>query len=118
MNEKELWHYFWNKKVLHSKPLDRDFLWIKKEDFQPIKSNFSKEYNILQTGDSFRSQGYLRHIHVIDQGEYMLAHRDIGNVARFLPLGLIHFFFDVAPYMAFALVKGVHLKSIFTPPQY
>jgi hypothetical protein len=117
MAEKELWKYFWDKKVCMSKPFDRDFIWLLKEDFQPVQNNFIKEFNVLHPGNSFRSKGYLAHIHVVVQGDYIFVHKDMGNVARFFPLGLIHFVFDVLPYFIFAGIKKVPMRSIFVRPE-
>lgn len=116
MTEKQLWEYFSAKKVAFAKPFDRDFVWIRKADFQSVKESFVKEFNFMHRGDSFRSRGLISHIHAVDQEDYMFVHPDMGNLARFLPLGLIHLFLDVIPYLAFALIKGVSLESLFILP--
>jgi hypothetical protein len=36
MNQKELWNYFWERKVQVSKPLDRFFIWVQPEDFKVV----------------------------------------------------------------------------------
>jgi hypothetical protein len=117
MTEKELWSYFLDKQVYLSKPLHRTLVWVKTEDFDNVRSLFKKEYNFLHPGRSFRSKGYLLHLHVIEQGEYALIHRDTANVARFFPFAIIHFFFDVLPYVLLAWWKRISFYSIFTPPQ-
>lgn len=118
MKERELWAYFLQKSICRAKPFDRSLVWVKRADFESVSSYFIEEFNILHINkQSFRSRGYLIHIHAIDQGEHVLVHRDFGNVARFLPLGVIHLFFDVLPYYVLARVKGVSFHSIFTRPQ-
>ena len=117
MNEKELWDYFWEKKVAHSKPFDRDFVWILKKDFDTVAKYFVKEFNILHPDVSFRSLGYIFHVHAIDQGEYVFAHQDIGNLARFFPLGLLHLIFDVIPYVIWTRVKGISMASVIERPR-
>lgn len=116
MTEKELWSYFLDKKIVSSHPFDRDFVWIRKEDFVPIRHYLVKEFNIMHSGQSFRSKGYLSHIHVVDQGEFVFVHPDTGNLARFLPLGLVHLVVDVIPYLAFALIKRKSFKVLFACP--
>lgn len=117
MREKDLWEYFLDKQVSLSRPFDRKLVWIAREDFQPVSEYFIKEFNVLHPGRSYRSRGYLTHIHVIQQGEYVLAHHDMGNLARFFPLGVLHLFLDVIPYVVLAQIKGVPFRSIFTRPQ-
>ena len=116
MTENELWPYIWKKKVAYTKPFDRDFVWILKKDFVTMENFFSKELNILHPGVSYRSGGYISHIHAIDQGEYVFAHRDIGNLAKFFPLGVLHLVFDVIPYMIWTKTKGISLESTTVCP--
>jgi hypothetical protein len=116
MTEKELWNYFLDKQVHLSKPLRRKLVWIKSEDFYMVKSYFIQDFNILHPDRSFRSYGYFWHIHCIEQGEYVQVHRDTGNLAQFFPLGIIHFFFDVVPYVLLAWFKRVSFLSLFTHP--
>ena len=117
MTEKELWNYFWNKKAFHAKPLDRDFVWISQGDFESVEPYFIKEFNVLHRGRSFRSKGYWSHIHAVIQDDFVLAHIDTGNLARFFPLGLVHFACDVLPYLVYAKFKKVSLRSIFLRPK-
>ena len=117
MREDELWEYFRNSEISYAKPFDRDFLWVTKETFEAVKINFITEPNILHSGKSFRSTGYMHHIHAVTQGEHMFVHQDIGNVAKFFPLGIIHLFFDVIPYIAFAVWRRVPIASIFVRPK-
>ncbi len=116
MNEKELWNHFLTKQVYIAQPLHHKLVWVKRHDFENVKSSFVEDFNIFHIGRSFRSREYLLHIHCIDQGEYVLVHRDTGNIARFLPLGIIHFFFDVLPYVILALIKRVSFNSFFKLP--
>jgi hypothetical protein len=117
MSEAELWDYLVEHHATLAKPFDRDFIWITKADFQPIKSHFSKEFNPFHEEESLRSSGYLSHIHILDQGDYIFAHKDMGNLRRFFPLGLLHFFLDVLPYTAFALIKRKSLAMICARPE-
>jgi hypothetical protein len=118
MKEKELWKYFWDNQVAYAKPFDRDLLWVSKEAFNSVEEHFVKEFNIFQPNGSYRSRrGYLFHIHVIDQDEYVVVHQDVGNVATFLPLGIIHLFFDLIPIVVYARIKKVPMNSFFTRPQ-
>jgi hypothetical protein len=117
ITEKELWSYFSEHKVSSARPFDRDFIWVKKEDFQRVRQNFVKEFNFIHSGESFRSMGLISHIHAVDQGDVVLVHFDIGNVARFFPTSLIHLFADVIPYYVFAWFKRTPLESILTRPK-
>lgn len=116
MKEIELWQYFNEKKVAYSRPFDRDFIWITKTDFEIVQDFFVAEFNILNKGASFRSRAFFLHIHALVQGEYIFIHKDIGNVARFLPLGVIHLFIDVIPYFVLAKIKRVTFHSIYQKP--
>lgn len=117
MNERELWNYFVEHALVHTHPFDRDFIWIAQADFQPIKQYFLKEFNPFHAEKSFRSRGYFRHIHILDQGEYIFAHKDIGNFLRFFPLGLFHLMLDFLPYVIIACVKRKSFDAIFARPQ-
>lgn len=117
MNEKELWNYFLDRSVCTSHTLRHTLVWVKKDDFDSVKDSFTQEFNILHDGPSYRSRGYFLHIHCVVQDDHVLVHRDIANVARFLPLGIIHFFFDVLPYVILARVKRVSFQSFFTMPR-
>ena len=117
MTEKELWSFFLDKQVHISRPLKRDLVWVSKQDFCVVEHNFTKDFNVLHPGKSFRSRGYLSHIHAIDQGSHVLVHHDMGNLALFPPLAIIHLFLDVIPYVALATYKRVSFYSIFTLPQ-
>ncbi|MBY0472922.1 hypothetical protein K2Q00_01380 [Patescibacteria group bacterium] len=117
MNEKQLWSYFLERQVSLSTPLNRKQVWVKREDFEVVKTYFMKDFNILHPNRSFRSHGYFLHIQCVDQGEYVLVHRDMANHARFFPLIVLHFFLDVLPYMVLAWRKRVSFYSIFTKPQ-
>ena len=116
MNELELWRYFEDKKSAVSRPFDRDFIWVPKKVFELVKEEFIEEVSIFHNGASFRSRAYFSHIHAVIQGEFVFIHMDTGNLARFLPLGLLHFVFDLLPYIAFAIFKRKPLKSIFERP--
>lgn len=117
MNEKELWNYFLDRQVYLSRPLRRKQVWVKREDFEAVKPYFTKEFNIFHPDRSFRSRGYFLHVQCIEQGEFVLAHRDMANHSRFFPLVVFHFVLDVAPYLLLAWYKRVSFSSLFTPPQ-
>lgn len=116
MTENKIWSYCLDTKVAFARPFDRDFIWISREDFQQVRGHFVKEMNFLHSGDSFRSNGYLSHIHAVDQGDVVFIHYDTGNLAKFLPLGLVHLVVDVIPYIGYAWIKGVPLNSVFKYP--
>jgi hypothetical protein len=116
MKESELWNYFWTRRVVESKPLDRYFIWVFRKDFMDVQDQFKKEYNIFHPGKSYRSISYIKHLHAVDEGEYFCIHQDLGNIARFFPLGIIHFFFDVLPYLIFSYWKGIPNKSLTVFP--
>lgn len=116
MTEKELWAYLLDARVAFAHPLDRDFIWVSTKDFQEIKRYFIKEVNVFHSGDSFRSLGYIHHIHAVRQGDVVFTHRDTGNMARFLPLGLVHLVVDVIPYIWYSWIRRVPLSSVFKCP--
>lgn len=116
MPQKELWLYFVERQVYSSRPLERTLVWIHKDDFKPVRHHFKKDFNIFHRDRSYRSQNLLVHIHCIDQGEYILAHRDTGNLSRFLPFAVLHFVLDVVPYVVLARIKRVSFHSFFTLP--
>ncbi|MCT4592511.1 MAG: hypothetical protein N4A36_03995 [Candidatus Gracilibacteria bacterium] len=115
MNKKQLWKFIENHKKAHKKMLCKDFIWIKKADFKKIEKYFIPEQNFFHKGDSFRSKNLIEHIHAIAQGDYFLLHKDTGNIAIFLPLGLIHLFFDVIPYLAYISIKRPRTPLIQYP---
>ncbi|MFA6536203.1 MAG: hypothetical protein WC250_03785 [Candidatus Paceibacterota bacterium] len=117
MSEKEIWQYCWDRKVSHSRPLDRDFIWVTKEDFSSVENHFTKDINFLHYGKSQRSRGLFFHLHAVVQDDHVFIHRDNGNLARFLPLGLIHLLLDVVPYVIFSQVKRVPMRLIFARPK-
>ena len=115
MNQEQIWQYALDKKIAFSHPFDRDFVWIKKNDFNKIKKHFRKEYNFLHPGKSFRTSAYLKHIHAVEQSEYVFIHFDFGNSTRFWPLVVFHFLADVLPYFLFCLIKRKPLNFYFQP---
>ena len=116
MNEKELWAYARAKQIYCAHPFDRDFVWMRRDDFERVKSNFVGEYNIFHTGNSFRSCGLLLHIHAVVHGDYVSFHRDCGNIARFFPLGLIHLFVDILPYQFIEKVLRRPVRELYGYP--
>jgi hypothetical protein len=116
MTEKEIWKYVLDKKVASRKILGKDHFWILKKDFEAVKNNFAREFNPFNPGRSLRSREYFLHIHAIEQGDYVFVHKDLGNVARFFPLGLIHLFVNVIPFFIYILIKRTSLKSAITCP--
>lgn len=118
MSEKEIWDYFWERRVFHSRPLDRDFIWVTQKDFEPMAKYFVTEFNLFHQGKSMRSQGLIAHIHAVHQGDHMFIHQDTGNLARFFPLGVLHLFFDLLPYLIWERrQKGISRKLLYLPPQ-
>ena len=110
MKHKDLWGYFWKTKVAYIKPFDRYFIWVKKEDFEKVSNSFIKDFNPRHKDKSFRSNSYFFHIHAIDQDEYILLHKDFGNLDKFWPLAIIHILVDFLPYIIFTRIKGVSLR--------
>lgn len=115
MDQSELWNYFWERKVLVSKPLDRVFIWVKKSDFETVKKYFKQEYNLFHPTSSFRSLEFFLHIHAVVEGDLVCIHHDIGNWNRFWPLIIIHFFSDVFFYLIWCWWKGIDVKSLTKP---
>lgn len=115
MTTRELWIYFWKKKVAYTKPLDRYFIWVKPEDFLTVKNLFKPEYNIFHPKNSYRSSAFFRHIHAVDEGNLICIHHDHGNWTKFYPLIIIHFLIDVLPYFVFAWLRGIKLKDLTRP---
>ena len=116
MTNAKLWEYFWNKKIAHTHPLGKDFIWVSKEDFQTVEKYFTKEYNIFYPGISMRSRGYWKHVHAVEQDDCVFVHQDIGNFVRFPLLGIVHFFVDMMPYLIFVCIKRIPLHSLFVRP--
>lgn len=112
MTEKELWKYISKKKIARTKPFDKDFVWISKENFANIKQFFVQEKNFFHQGKSYRSKAWIRHIHIVDQGDYFFAHKDTGNPTAFFPLALLHLIFDLIPFMIFLTIKGITKESV------
>jgi len=112
MKPEELWKYFLDKKVSYKRHYGRDFLWILKEDFMPMEKYFKKEFNLFHPKEkSFRSEGYFSHIHALYRGDYVFIHKDMGNVARFLPLGILHIFFDLIPLLFFIIINRKEIST-------
>ena len=116
MNDSELWQYFIQKKVAQAKPFDRLFIWITDKDFENVKKYFVQERNIIHSGKSYRTKSLLKHIHAVEQDGIVFVHFDIGNVARFFPLGLIHLIFDVIPYLWFSISRKIPMYKLFEKP--
>lgn len=118
MREKELWDYLWTKKAFHTKPLGRDFLWVHKSDFGSVERYFVSEFNIFhKSGESMRSRGYFKHIHAVHQGDHVFIHQDTGNIARFFPLGIVHLFADVLPFLLFEWRSHIPKEHLYYRPQ-
>ncbi|MEK7530806.1 MAG: hypothetical protein AAB573_02965 [Patescibacteria group bacterium] len=117
MTDDELWQYFLDRQIARTHPFDKDFVWIPKEDFSPMEKHFVKEFNVFYPGTSMRSMGLWRHVHAVEQEDCIFVHICHGNIARFWPLGIPHFFIDVLPYLIFVWCKGVSLHSLFTRPK-
>ncbi len=115
MRLKELWNYFWQRKISSSKPLDRYFVWVKKEDFEKVKSFFRPEYNLFHSTGSYRTKQFFLHIHAIDEGNIVCIHHDFGNWTRFWPLIIVHFFSDVFFYLIYCWWKGVDVRNLTKP---
>ncbi len=116
MSHDELLEYFTARKIAVSEPFDRVFLWVTKNDFDEIREHFIPEYNVLHSGKSFRSKSLWKHLHAVEQTEAVLIHIDTGNIARFIPLGLVHLVLDVIPYVYFSLRYRVSIDQIFKKP--
>jgi hypothetical protein len=116
MTNQQLWKYILEKKIALAHPFDRDFVWISKRDFEPIKKYFFKERNFIQKGNCYRTRAFFKHIHAVEQEEIIFFHFDFGNHTRFLPLALVHFFADVFPYFVFCLMKRRTMEEFFVPP--
>ena len=116
MSNQQLWDYLFSKKIAHTRPFDRDFIWIEKADFERIKQFFKRERNALTRSPSFRSNSFFRHVHVIEKGSYFFAHFDFGNHKKFPPLALLHLFRDVLPYFFYCLFKREKFNSYFLAP--
>ena len=115
MKETNLWKYFWDKKVIAVKPLDRHFLWVKTSDFEAVKDSFRKEYNLFHPANSYRTKSFFKHIHAINERELTCIHHDFGNWTKFPPLILVHFFADVLFYVVYCLWKGIKIKDLSKP---
>jgi len=116
MNTQQIWKYFLSKKVAETFPFGRHFMWVKKEDFMKIRNMFQKEPNAFHKGSSYRAGLCLKHVHAVDQGNYLFIHLDYGNHKKFLPLVLIHFFVDVLPYFILCSLKRKKLNHYFYFP--
>jgi len=114
MTTDELWHYFEKNQIASSHPLDRTFIWIRRDDFTPIAAEFIKDLNLFHPGINLRSKEPWRHLHVIMQDDVVHAHLDTGNVAHSLVrYGLVHLWYDVVPYATHSLRHGVRISSWF-----
>lgn len=110
----KLWEDIYLKKIAKTHPFDRDFIWLKKEDFEKFKIYFTEDYNPLHKGKSYRSNNYFKHLHAVEQGHFIFIHFDHGNYKKFFLLLLIHFFIDVIPYFIFCLVKRKKIGYFYT----
>ena len=82
----------------------KEFMLIELNSFIPYKKYFSTGIKI-GTKINYRSDRYIKHIHAIKYDDKIEIHFDYGNLYKFLPLGLIHFFYDVIPYFLWHLIK-------------
>ncbi len=72
MNEKQLWKYFIDRQTARTRPFDRDFIWVRKRDFEHVRLWFTRDFNVVHSGKSFRSGGLFLHIHAVDQAPTFL----------------------------------------------
>jgi hypothetical protein len=117
MHEKELWQYLWDRRSFDARPLDRDFVWVTREQFARVEQHFHPEFHFKYRGRSFRTRGYFFHLHAIRQDELVFVHRDFGNFARFLPLGILHIVFDVLPFAFLMLRRRQSLDAVTAAPE-
>lgn len=117
MQEKELWNYFWSKRVTESKFLGRYLIWVYRKDFIAVRNLFKKEYNFIHPDKSYRSSAYIRHLHAVDEGEYFCIHQDTGNMSKFFPLGIVHLLLDVVPGYIYCYKNRVSAKSLTVFPK-
>jgi hypothetical protein len=114
MLDKDVWKYCVACNQKKSKIFYKDFIWIRKIDFEKIKANFTPESNFFHSGKSFRSENYFLHIHAVFQNDVVLLHRDFGNITKFFPLGILHLVADVIPFWFFCLIKRKNPKTILS----
>jgi len=58
----------------------------------------------------------MRHVHAIEQKNYYLLHKDIGNVAKFFPLWVFHLIADFIPLLLTLLCRRTWLYSYLDCP--
>lgn len=117
MSDRDIWEYFVERSVSRTRMLARDIVWVTRDDFRAVERHFFKDINIFHPRKSYRSRRLFRHLHAIEQGEYVLVHRDTGNLSLFPPLGVVHLIFDVLPHAFVARRKRVPMRALFSRPE-
>lgn len=99
----------------------KEFLFIKKEDFEPYRKFFKEpQYkNRFNSGLNLRTKELFFHIHLVEYKDFVQLHIDIWNLDRYYFLWFLHFFCDVIPYyLLWGLKKNVlknEVEKFLTP---
>jgi hypothetical protein len=113
MNTKQLWDYFEMKQVGRCRVGRRDYIWVKLPDFKAVEVNFRQERNVLHQGQSYRSEAYFKHLHVVALDDYAVGHVDHGNLRRCWLLAVVHGFCDVLPFFFYCWRSGQSVRHFF-----
>lgn len=84
-------------------------LLVKEEVFAPFAHLFPCKGDTLK-GNGMRTREFFRHLHANQHEGYVEVHLDNGNIAKSLPLGLLHLIFDVLPHLFYCLI--VHRRYV------
>lgn len=97
MDRDTLYDILNNKSLKKRLVFGKEFILINKKDFVEYKKYLDGPLKIGGK-NNYRTKNIFKHIHFVEGEKTVSLHYDHGNVWRFFPLGIVHFFVDVVPY--------------------
>jgi len=82
----------------------RGLVLISKIDFNKQKKWFEPSAN-LNGHKNYRTKRFFKHIHAIENRNYVEIHYDYGNFGMNLFLVFIHLIYDMIPYFTYHFIK-------------
>jgi hypothetical protein len=111
-NDTRLWEFFDKNAIARRRFFLWEFVWIGCEHADEVRMMTTEERTPFHKR-SLRGSSLMKHVHVIDTGEWLVAHCDLGgNPSRHKLLTVSHFIVDVVP--AFILSFACFGRSPFS----
>ena len=116
MTYDELWKDCEKHAIVSLHPYDRTFLWVSHEYFALVEAEFERSRNWFHPGNNYRSKHDWKHIHAIEQDEYVHLHTDTGNLTTSFFSLLVHLYYYVLPYWWYSIKMRKQLWKLFLLP--